>query len=249
MKAVLCHMDAYQTKLSVVGMDEFPKNIRIAAVYQATIGPRSFGEGILSRQWQLVQKSHNLQKGGHETSKRWVSRLIQKLWEISWSMWDKRNDEIHKSAKVREKLYSGGIKGKIEALKSQSQFSLCLSKAERDFFATPLEVITKKRERSQLEWIARGEQFLHSTRLSMRLKNSTGTFYRWLARDGEPQHKRQRIMTDHFTITDNTQRETGSQGTPSEEQQRMEVAPLPTLRQTTLDENRQKRQKRHEELT
>ena len=248
MKAVLCHMDAYQTKKSIVGMDEFPSDIRIAAVFQATLGPRSFGEGLLSRHWQKVQKSYNLQKGGHETSKRWVSKLIQHLWEISWTMWDMRNDEIHKSAKVRQLLYAGGIKGKIETLKAQSQYSLCLSRAERDFFATPMEVITNKRERSQLEWIARGEQFLHSTRLSMRLQNSTGMFYRWLA-DSEPQRKRQRLMTDHTITRDNTHTETESLGTTEVERTQVEEAIQPMLRQTTLDEQRHQRNKRQKDLT
>ena len=53
--------------------------------------------------------------------------------------------------------------------------NLCLPSAEKDFFAVPTETIsTRKRERSQLEWIARGEQFLNCTRLSMRLQNSKG---------------------------------------------------------------------------
>ena len=115
MKAVLCHMDAYQQKRQVVETSEFPNNIQIAAAYQATIRPRSFGEGLIARQWRTAQKQHNLQKGGHETSKRWVSKLIQLLWEISWNMWDKRNDEIHSSAEVRKDLYAGCITGKIEA--------------------------------------------------------------------------------------------------------------------------------------
>ena len=115
MKAVLCHLDAYQQCRQVVETSEFPTSLKIAAVYQATIGPRSFGEGLLSTHWRIVQKQHCLQKGGHETSKRWVAKLIQHLWEISWDMWDKRNDEIHSSAEVRRELYVGGITGKINA--------------------------------------------------------------------------------------------------------------------------------------
>ena len=234
MKAVLCHLDAYQQCRQVVETSEFPTSLKIAAVYQATIGPRSFGEGLLSTHWRVVQKQHCLQKGGHETSKRWVSKLIQHLWEISWDMWDKRNDEIHSSAEVRRELYAGGITGKINALKEQSRFSLCLSKAERDFFDTPIATITRKRERSQLEWIARGEQFLSSTRLSMRLQNSRGMLYRWLASDEEPQHKRQRLITDH-TVREQRQ-DTGIESQETTETTRLRVnrTQPPPLRQTTI---------------
>ena len=197
-KAVLCHMDAYQEGKQVVDVGEFDSTLRIAAMYQATIGPRSFGEGLLSTQWQLAQKAHFLQKGGHETSKRWVSKLIQHLWEISWQMWDKRNDEIHSSAEVRRSLYSGGILAKIQSLKMQADFSLCLSREEINFFQTPLETISRKRERSQLDWISRAEQFLNSSRLSMRLKNSRGAMYRWLSGGDAVRRRTQNLITDHM---------------------------------------------------
>ena len=198
MKAVLCHIDAYQENRSVVGIGEFDQDTRAPALYQATIGPRSFGEGLLSRHWQLAQRRYNLQKGGHETSKRWVSKLIQHLWDISWNMWDKRNDEIHNSATVRTDIHSAGIISKIELLKAQSKFSFILSKEERDFFNMPLATITRKRERNQLEWIARGEQFLNSSRLSLRLQNSRGMMYRWLESEGGHRRQRRRLITDHM---------------------------------------------------
>ena len=57
MKAVLCHMGAYhQQKHQVVEMNE----LCLAAVYQATIGPRSFGEGLLTNQW-LVHSTETIQ--------------------------------------------------------------------------------------------------------------------------------------------------------------------------------------------
>ena len=152
-------------------------------------------------QWQLVQRSHNRLKGGHETSKHWVSQLIQRLWEISWDMWEARNGEIHLNAKVRRELYSGGIMAKVEALKIQAGFSLCLSREEKEFFQTPSDVIEGKRERSQLNWIARAEQFLASDRISMRLTTPRGNMYRWLAGGPRGQQSRpQPRITDHMTV-------------------------------------------------
>ena len=100
-------------------------------------------------------------------------------------MWEKQNEEIHTSAEVRQGLHSAGIINTIELLKAQSQFSFCLSREECDFFGTPLETTLTKRKRecNQLEWIARGEQFLPCMRLSMRLQNLQGMMYCWLAND------------------------------------------------------------------
>ena len=69
----------------------------------------------------------------------------------------------------------------IESLKAQATFCLCLTQDEIRFFQTALEDLEKKRERSQLDWIARAEQFLDSERLSKRLLTPRGNTYFWLA--------------------------------------------------------------------
>lgn len=199
MQAVMEMLDAYQSDRRARPKECDNEHVNIATLYQASIGPRSFGEGLLSQHWQLAQRQYNLQKGGHETSKRWVSRLIQHLWEISWNLWEKRNEEIHRSAEVRRGLHAGGLLQKIEMLKTRSQFCLMLSSEERKFFATTIVDLSKKRERNQLEWIARGEQFLNSDRLSMRLQNTRGQMYRWLAGNG---NKRRRLITDHMVVNE-----------------------------------------------
>ena len=199
MRAVMDMLDAYQADRRARPTECNNEHVNIATLYQASIGPRSFGEGLLSQHWQLAQRHYNLQKGGHETSKRWVSRLIQHLWEISWNLWEKRNEEIHRSAEVRRGLHAGGLLQKIEILKTRSQFCLMLSSEERKFFATTIADLSKKRERNQLEWIARGEQFLNCDRISMRLQNTRGRMYRWLAGNG---NKRRRLITDHMEVTE-----------------------------------------------
>ena len=77
MKAVLLHMDAYQSKSNVEHTNELPDKIRLAAIYQESIGIRSFGEGLLSPQWRKVQRDHCKEQGGHKTSRYWVLQLIQ----------------------------------------------------------------------------------------------------------------------------------------------------------------------------
>lgn len=239
MTAVLLHMDAYQQDREIVGINELPHELRLAATYQRTIGPRSFGEGLLSHQWQMIQKNYCRQKGGHETSKRWVSRLIQHIWEISWTLWDNRNDELHTDAKIRRGLYSKGIMATIESLKVQATFCLCLTRDEIRFFQTESAELEKRRERSQLDWIARAEQFLDSERLSKRLLTPRGNTYFWLAGNASQPRRGQQRITDHMHPTrsdtaDNDEETTDHDRTRDEDN---DEHPTGSSRQEEIDDN------------
>ena len=48
--------------------------------------------GKVSVRWQAVQHKYFEWLKRRNTGKAWVQALIQKIWEISWSMWDNRND-------------------------------------------------------------------------------------------------------------------------------------------------------------
>ena len=217
MTAVLLHLDAYQQNRGIIGIDELPRELRLAAAYQRTIGQRSFGEGLLSHQWQQVQKNYCRQKGGHETSKRWVSRLIQHIWEISWTLWDNRNHELHTDAQVRKELYAGGILATMASLKTQAGFCLCLTRDEIRFFQTDMEILREKRERNQLDWIARAEQFLDSERISKRLLTPRGNTYFWLAGSAYQPRRGQQRITDHMQQEQRRENETTRVDDPTEQ--------------------------------
>ena len=176
-QAVLRHMDDYQGGKQVTDMSGFDPNISLAAVYQATIGPRSFGEGLLASQWRVAQERYYLNEASKEKSKRWVSKLIQKLWEVSWGMWEFRNNDVHTNAETRRKLYVQGIFKEIDIVKARASFCSMLTSRERRFINTPNDDLKRKSERGQLDWICRAEQFVSSTRLSKRLKLATGQYF------------------------------------------------------------------------
>ena len=159
-------------------------------------------------------------------------------------MWETRNGEIHQNAMVRRKLYSGGIMTKVAALKLQAGFSLCLSREESEFFQTPNDIIEGQRERSQLNWIARAEQFLKSERLSMRLTSPRGNMYRWLAGDIVQQRtRRQQRITDHLT----TQQDDPAIRRPRQERNISTIQVTTQIvqqRQTQLDSYLQRNNKR-----
>ena len=62
---------------------------------QDTIGWRSCIEGLLVREWAVVQASYFEMIGSRRSGKRWAVALIKKLWDTAWDMWDHRNRVVH----------------------------------------------------------------------------------------------------------------------------------------------------------
>ena len=53
--------------------------------------------GCLSVEWAKAQHAYYQWINIRRTGKRWAIALIKKLWEISWDLWDDRNDVLHKT--------------------------------------------------------------------------------------------------------------------------------------------------------
>jgi len=70
-------------------------------------------EGCLSRQWQLEQAKFWTTIKTRKSSKRWVSELIKKLWNISWDLWTHRNEELHTSETARTQILEQDINRRI----------------------------------------------------------------------------------------------------------------------------------------
>jgi hypothetical protein len=66
--------------------------LRAAVLHQDEIGWYNFLMGRISLQWKEVQQRYYEWLGKRNTGKKWATALIQKVWEVSWDMWDHRND-------------------------------------------------------------------------------------------------------------------------------------------------------------
>jgi hypothetical protein len=63
-----------------------------ALLQQNTIGWYNFLMGKVSSRWQDVQQKYFEWLKRRNTGRAWVKALIQKVWEISWDLWDHRNE-------------------------------------------------------------------------------------------------------------------------------------------------------------
>jgi hypothetical protein len=64
---------------------------------QEACGWRNFFEGMLVLDWRKAVDSHMLRIRSPKSSRRWLTALIQKLWQIAWDLWGHRNGFLHKN--------------------------------------------------------------------------------------------------------------------------------------------------------
>jgi len=71
---------------------------------QSKIGWDRLLDGWLSVYWRTQQEQQWSQVKSRKSSKRWTSALIQKLWDISWDMWEHRNNELHSGGQATHQI-------------------------------------------------------------------------------------------------------------------------------------------------
>lgn len=73
-----------------------PRELEEAWREQCALGWNQFFEGWLSRLWVVEQQHFYTATRSQRMGKRWVSALIQKLWDTAWDLWEHRNGVLHK---------------------------------------------------------------------------------------------------------------------------------------------------------
>ena len=62
---------------------------------QAEIGWDSFIEGRTSKYWEAAQAHYYKWINSRKSARRWISALIQKIWDVAWDQWQHRNATLH----------------------------------------------------------------------------------------------------------------------------------------------------------
>jgi hypothetical protein len=102
--------------------------------------------------WQDVQQQYYLWLKRRNTGKAWVTALIRKVWEISWTMWDHRND-------VRTSTLSPTNKKAIEDLNRRitAEFSHGtngLGPRDQHWLEKPLRHVIGYDQEHKAQWLA-----------------------------------------------------------------------------------------------
>ena len=68
---------------------------------QDAMGWHNFMFGRISNGWVDTQQRYLERLGKKQTGKRWAAAIIEKVWEISWNMWQHRNHIKHNTLHPR----------------------------------------------------------------------------------------------------------------------------------------------------
>jgi hypothetical protein len=88
-----------------IDMPRFPESIQQAINHQSTIGWQDFLEGLMAKQWQVLQAQHYASKRSRKTSKKWATGVITQVIRLGIRQWRHRNDYKHRLGKPREAEY------------------------------------------------------------------------------------------------------------------------------------------------
>ena len=99
LRRLLLHiMDRWRNDLRVTNISNYEFDIcNKVYVAQELIGWRQMLGGCLTIEWAKAQQVYYEWLGIRKTGRRWVTALILKLWQISWDLWDDRNEMLHKT--------------------------------------------------------------------------------------------------------------------------------------------------------
>ena len=62
--------------------------------HQSELGWQGFFEGFVSPKWAKYQQLHFNETNSRKTGRRWMVKLIKKLWDIVWDFWELRNSAV-----------------------------------------------------------------------------------------------------------------------------------------------------------
>jgi len=118
---------------------------------QRDIGWESAFGGWLSLQWRSEQEQYWSQICSQKSSKRWMSELIRKLWDIAWDMWEHRNEVLHHDPENRMSILESVVNDKIWHFYAIGTASLPCN--AMGFLALPLEEQLLKPLTTKTLWV------------------------------------------------------------------------------------------------
>jgi hypothetical protein len=82
-------------QLPLAPFPSLSNDLQQALNVQDDIGWENFFEGCIAQEWEAIQSTHYQWCKSRKSSRRWTVSLIQKLWDISWDLWEHRIGIVH----------------------------------------------------------------------------------------------------------------------------------------------------------
>lgn len=144
---------------------EFDKQ---AFAAQEKLGWTAFVEGRIAIEWEQARTGW-IRQPQQRVSRRWATAMVQKMWDVSWDMWNQRNETIHAMEEAAElvrveddirqefdygwtgldpefqSLFSVGIKAVMQRTKEQKVTWLRKVKTHREYLEKFTDIQKQRR--------------------------------------------------------------------------------------------------------
>ena len=190
--ALMAHLDAYREDDEVETDESWPTDIAEASNRQIRIGPNAFMEGLLTKEWERVQREHLANTGSKKNPSRWMKELIKKLWDISWDMWDSRNSKVHSNTETQKEQIIAQLQLDITTKHHQGNNNRFMPWMEKEFFKQPLDNILQNTEYQQRTWLHLATRYIERDRQRVARDRSVRIMREWILPGSTGNIERQR---------------------------------------------------------
>ena len=113
LKTIVPWLRSHETARPTVTTQTFPSTKEMV-LEQLNLGKTTTLKGFLVTDWVGIQEEFLKWNGRKTTGKRWLSRLIKKLWEIAWDLWQLRMHIIRKGNTATEAIIRTELRRKVQ---------------------------------------------------------------------------------------------------------------------------------------
>ena len=122
-RAIRDEIRSWRENLPYPSLQHLPEVLVPVILSQRQIGWRSFLEGIYSKEWKRYQEKHFQDINSKRSADLWTSKAIRIGWTYLTTIWQHRNEQLHKTERIKD------MKGKNEIIKAiKAEYKLGLGR-------------------------------------------------------------------------------------------------------------------------
>jgi hypothetical protein len=125
-------------------------HLKLAMEDQRDIGWGAAMEGRWSSYWIKIQENHFRKLKRRRSGKRWLTSIIKQMWNISWDLWDHRN-QVQLERATEERRAKNAVNIRME----YGLGPVGLDNLDAKLFTNPMEEILTGKLQKQDAWIRR----------------------------------------------------------------------------------------------
>ena len=92
---IIQRLNAWRYQHTLIPFPNIDEPMRRMVALQDRAGWQCAFEGRWVFGWKELQEAHYKRTGSQRSGKQWLAKIIRRIWDISWAMWNKRNKFLH----------------------------------------------------------------------------------------------------------------------------------------------------------